>query len=414
MVGLAVHHIQLAVTDGLIALSKFQKVGFRLFAQSTYANVRQWALRSGSARFVISEIKNKECDVASESREIKSLSHLPVILPSFMCPKLIWESTSQVDTVFNVAFEPVNIEKTLKVASENGAEVLHELSTISDGDVGSVQFAVIKSCLGNVIHTLIDSSQYKGVFLPGFTSASDKDTNTSCVTHFDHITFACHEGTMKDVMGWYEQCLGMKRLFINRNEDEEEGMVVKESSSGLRLKALEYWRCSEQGLLLNDDRSIKPAFVFAEAISEGGPNQIETFLQEHGCEGIQHIGLHTSDIFEAVSEMMSLGLQFMVPPEVYYSELKEQRDVQEIQVNINLLEKLSVLLDTEKSVKDKNSNKHCLTYLLQVFSKPLFNKNTFFLELIQREGSIGFGAGNIKALWRAVSRHMKQVDKATL
>lgn len=47
-------------------------------------------------------------------------------------------------------------------------------------------------------------------------------------------------------------------------------MVVKESSSGLRLKALEYWRCSEQGLLLNDDRSIKPAFVFAEAISGGG------------------------------------------------------------------------------------------------------------------------------------------------
>lgn len=47
-------------------------------------------------------------------------------------------------------------------------------------------------------------------------------------------------------------------------------MVVKESSSGLRLKALEYWRCSEQGLLLNGDRSTKPAFVFAEAISGEG------------------------------------------------------------------------------------------------------------------------------------------------
>lgn len=218
MVGLTVHHIQLAVADGLMALSKLQKAGFILFAQSTYANVRQWALRSGSARFVISEIKDKECDVANGSIERKSLSHLPVILPSFVCPKLICESTNQVDTVFNVAFEPVNIEKTMKVARENGTEVLHELNTISDSDVGSIRFAVIKSCLGNVIHTLIDSSQYKGVFLPGFSSTSDKNmaSNTSCVTHFDHITFACHKRTMKDAMGWYEQCLGMKRFFINR------------------------------------------------------------------------------------------------------------------------------------------------------------------------------------------------------
>lgn len=52
-------------------------------------------------------------------------------------------------------------------------------------------------------------------------------------------------------------------------------------------------------------------------------------------------------------------------------------------------------------------------YLLQVFTRPLFDKDTFFLELIQRaNGAFGFGAGNIKALWNAVhltlSKKIKQ------
>ncbi len=49
-------------------------------------------------------------------------------------------------------------------------------------------------------------------------------------------------------------------------------------------------------------------------------------------------------------------------------------------------------------------------YLLQVFTKPLFDKNTFFLELIQRvNGAVGFGAGNIKALWNAV--HLTLINR---
>ena len=39
---------------------------------------------------------------------------------------------------------------------------------------------------------------------------------------------------------------------------------------------------------------------------------------------------------------------------------------------------------------------------MQVFTRPLFNKETFFFEVIQRCGATGFGAGNITALWKAV------------
>ena len=43
---------------------------------------------------------------------------------------------------------------------------------------------------------------------------------------------------------------------------------------------------------------------------------------------------------------------------------------------------------------------------MQVFTRPLFDKETFFLEVIQRCGATGFGAGNITALWKAVDSYL--------
>ena len=39
---------------------------------------------------------------------------------------------------------------------------------------------------------------------------------------------------------------------------------------------------------------------------------------------------------------------------------------------------------------------------MQIFSNPIFDKNTFFMEIIQRCGAQGFGAGNITALARSI------------
>ena len=52
---------------------------------------------------------------------------------------------------------------------------------------------------------------------------------------------------------------------------------------------------------------------------------------------------------------------------------------------------------------ENESNGNVSIYLLQVFTQPIFEKNTLFLELIQRVGDAhGFGAANIKALWNGV------------
>jgi 4-hydroxymandelate synthase len=43
-------------------------------------------------------------------------------------------------------------------------------------------------------------------------------------------------------------------------------------------------------------------------------------------------------------------------------------------------------------------------YLLQLFSRSPYERNTLFFELIQRRGSRGFGSANIRALYEAVER----------
>jgi 4-hydroxyphenylpyruvate dioxygenase len=43
-------------------------------------------------------------------------------------------------------------------------------------------------------------------------------------------------------------------------------------------------------------------------------------------------------------------------------------------------------------------------YLLQIFTKPVQDRPTFFFELIERHGSLGFGKGNFKALFEAIER----------
>jgi 4-hydroxyphenylpyruvate dioxygenase len=64
-------------------------------------------------------------------------------------------------------------------------------------------------------------------------------------------------------------------------------------------------------------------------------------------------------------------------------------------INVNedlaIIEKLHILIDY-----DENG------YLLQIFSKPVEDRPTLFIEIIQRKNHQGFGAGNFKALFESI------------
>jgi 4-hydroxyphenylpyruvate dioxygenase len=58
---------------------------------------------------------------------------------------------------------------------------------------------------------------------------------------------------------------------------------------------------------------------------------------------------------------------------------------------MDILQKLKILIDYD----DKG-------YLLQIFTKPVEDRPTLFIEIIQRRNHNGFGAGNFKALFEAL------------
>jgi 4-hydroxyphenylpyruvate dioxygenase len=51
-------------------------------------------------------------------------------------------------------------------------------------------------------------------------------------------------------------------------------------------------------------------------------------------------------------------------------------------------------------------------YLLQLFTKPVQDRPTLFIEIIQRKGAKSFGKGNFKALFEAIER--EQENRGTL
>ena len=124
-------------------------------------------------------------------------------------------------------------------------------------------------------------------------------------------------------------------------------------------------------------------------------SQIEEFVDFFGGPGVQHIAFRTKDIITSVENLRRRGTQFIEIPGSYYdavrlrlgkSNLKLEEDFESIQKN-------SILIDFDEG-----------GYLLQIFTKPMLDRPTVFLEVIQRNNFDGFGAGNFKALFEAVER----------
>jgi 4-hydroxyphenylpyruvate dioxygenase len=126
-------------------------------------------------------------------------------------------------------------------------------------------------------------------------------------------------------------------------------------------------------------------------------SQIQEFLDEYNGPGVQHIALLTSDIIGTVREMRNRGMDFLDVPDTYYEELPNRCG--EIKEDLNTLKDLRILVD-----RDRPDG-----YLLQLFSKPIFDRPTLFYEVIQRRGnSDGFGEGNFRALFEAIEREQEK------
>ncbi|MGH3657513.1 MAG: VOC family protein, partial [Micromonosporaceae bacterium] len=126
-------------------------------------------------------------------------------------------------------------------------------------------------------------------------------------------------------------------------------------------------------------------------------SQIDEFLEFYGGPGAQHVALATNDILATVDAMRAAGVEFLDTPDSYYDDPELRGRIGNVRVPIEELKRHRILVDRDED-----------GYLLQVFTKPVQDRPTFFFELIERHGSMGFGKGNFKALFEAIEREQER------
>jgi len=266
--------------------------------------------------------------------------------------------------------------------------------------LGLVDRVVIKSIVGNVVHTVMEVVAKEPID-PVLDLSSD---NPDPVSGIDHVAFACRIGETEKILKWYESVFCLSRFDFG---EDGNGIRIETGTIGMHLQAMEFWRCSEVGLRTLDSPCGQsfPLIVVAEPLPDVDKNnQLDIFINDHGGPGVQHIGICTENICATKAAMRSKGVDFIEPPSTYYNEIGKLEDIKCTGEDEQLLQQHGILIDIE----DFNDKRN---YLMQVFMKPLFRRRTFFLELIQRCGARGFGAGNITALFRAVQAFMSKAQE---
>ncbi|XP_030350715.1 4-hydroxyphenylpyruvate dioxygenase-like protein [Strigops habroptila] len=348
--------------------------------------VRQLALRRGCAVFLLNERLNPGPAGDSSREFLYDVDPRPTL-----------------GTASNVCFEVDDVPGLCRQLQSRGCSVPVPPTELRD-DSGSVTYGVVSSIVGNISHTLLDRSRYRGPFLPGFQPIRGASSSTGDgieITHFDHITYVCRRGSARAALDWYQHCFGFRRFLLNPQERPAEGYVLGGQGTGMLLLALQ----STQGAPAHGCK-----LILAESLSKNGTNQVDTFLEQHGGAGIQHVGLRTTDIVATTRTLQQRGARFFTPPVTYYSQDGKAEEIQGAGQDPYTLAELGILLDTTAS-RDKGidaAESPSQEYLMQIFTHPIFSEETFFLELIDRRGAPGFGEGNIRALWKAVQIYMDQ------
>lgn len=243
------------------------------------------------------------------------------------------------------------------------------------------------------------SGDYDGPYLPNYEGVSGPDINYGltridhCVTNvpslFDAVDYICKytgfhefgEFTAADV-GTVDS--GLNSMVL-ANNSEYVILPVNEPTHGTKRKS-----------------------------------QIQMFLEHNNGAGLQHIALKTDDIFATMRELKKRtyvgGFDFMpAPGQDYYDRIPSRIGENVLSaIELRELQDLGLLADRDDQ-----------GVLLQVFTKPLGDRPTVFIEIIQRigcdrndknerisqaPGCGGFGKGNFGELFKSIEEYEKSLD----
>ncbi|PLX14842.1 MAG: 4-hydroxyphenylpyruvate dioxygenase [Marinilabiliales bacterium] len=247
-------------------------------------------------------------------------------------------------------------------------------------DNGQVVLSAIKT-YGDAVHVFVENKDYNGIFLPGFIKwEPDYQPEDTGLLYVDHIVGNVGWNEMDDVAGFYRDVMGFDQLISFDDKD------ISTEYTALKSK-----------VMANDNMRIK--FPINEPAKGLKKSQIEEYLDFYIGPGPQHVAMATKDIIKTIGALRDRGVDFLDVPDTYYETVGER--VGEIAEDMEQLRQHRILIDRD----DKG-------YLLQLFTKPVQDRPTFFFEIIDRKGAESFGKGNFKALFESIER--EQGNRGTL
>jgi 4-hydroxyphenylpyruvate dioxygenase len=184
------------------------------------------------------------------------------------------------------------------------------------------------------------------------------------LTYIDHLTHNVHRGRMAEWSEFYE------RLF---NFREIRYFDIEGQATGVKSKAMTS-PCGKIRIPINEEGNEKAG-------------QIQEYLDMYRGEGIQHIALGSTDLYDTVDSLQMAGVKLLSTSETYYELLPKR--IPNLQEDIGDLQQRNILVDGSPD-----------ELLLQIFSENQLGP--IFFEFIQRKGNEGFGEGNFKALFETM------------
>ena len=264
-----------------------------------------------------------------------------------------------------MAFRVPDIEHALECARRQNLDIVEstagpmELNIPAIKGVGDSLIYLVDRYGPDSIYDVDFSYRYQVATKPG-----------GSLTHVDHVTQNVGEGELKPAVDFYKRVFGFREL---------QTFDIHGKHSGLFSVAL-ISACGKIKIPVNEPTDPK--------------SQIAEFIDIHHGGGVQHVALHTEDIFRAVKTCTKRGTVFQPTPATYYKNL-EKRNIGHEEVVENL-ERLNILIDG-------NPNDGVL---LQIFTQDMIGP--VFFELIQRKGNTGFGEGNFQALFESIEREQEE------
>ncbi|HFE47236.1 MAG TPA: FAD-binding protein [Nannocystis exedens] len=141
-------------------------------------------------------------------------------------------------------------------------------------------------------------------------------------------------------------------------------------------------------------------------------DQVTGFIADHSMSGVQHVAFLAPDILATGRQLRGRGVEFISAPSAYYRNRQKEENIEAVGLSVEDLRAGQILFDDEVGGKGESRG-----YLLQIFTPPVFERATVFLELINRSFNSknsrveGFGAGNIRDLFRAVAESRAQAQR---